>query len=129
MSAFDRAWDLLKEEQIERNPEWIARGMSDDIAFDGKADCFEHVRKFILAHISEHAESSDNPRSGDLFDLYANGTRQEVVQWMMNAPSELHTTALGLLCDCEQANLTESSGDSMTDVAPMHFSEYMGGEE
>jgi hypothetical protein len=129
MTAFDRAWELLKEEPTEGNPKWIAMGMSDDIAFDGKADCFEHVRKFILAHISEHAASSNNPRSGDLFDLYANGTRQEVVQWMTNTPSELHTIALGLLRDCEQANLTESSGDSMADVAPMHFSEYMGGEE
>ena len=132
--AFKEAFSLLKIQlPHDKDPKWIAMGMSDDIAFDGKADCFEHVRTYLLAQISEHAErhTMENPgdeSSGNLFDLYANGSQQEVVSWMMEAPSELHTTALGLLRDCERANMVEATGDSHETDAPMAFSEYMLGD-
>ena len=47
------------------------------------------------------------------------------MQFLLEAPHETHTTALGLLRDCEQANLVELTGDAEDDVSPMAFSEYM----
>lgn len=145
-AAFDEGWQellLMEKSQIakweaggnrddyelqfphDKNPRWIAMGMGDDIAFDGKSNCFEHMRTFLLANIHEVAHSSEDPESLRLYEFYRTAPRDQLVQFLLEAPHDIHTTALGLLRDCEQANLVESTGDAEDDVSPMAFSEYM----
>ena len=128
MNPFDQAWDLLKED-MSRDPSWVVGGMSDDIAFDGEADCERHVREWLVSVIGFMRNKDPSDTADRVYDFYANAPFQQLEAFLRNEPSELHQKALGMLEDCRQANLAEQTGDADSNLPPMHFSEYMRDED